>query len=314
MPAVSVIIPVYGVERYIERCARSLFEQTLKDIEYLFIDDCTPDRSIEILKRVLEDYPHRKSQVTIHHMGKNSGQARVREWGMKNATGEYVIHCDSDDWIDIPMYEDLYNRAIADNAEMVVCGYKTTNGTIVYNTHIPSVQDVPSFIEKMLLMKESWAVWNKLVKRECYSHIKYPQFSMGEDMTIIFQITVDIKHISFVQKAYYNYLYNETSITRAKDECKRFCNWNESVANANIVIDVFASAKLTKRYFKQLEYIKYKQLKMAGNLAEKRQYAKRWLITYPEIHYSLLMSKYLTMFEKVKFYTRWAYAKILTLL
>ena len=81
MPKVSVIVPVYGVEKYMERCARSLFEQTLDDIEYLFIDDCTPDRSIEILQQVLEEYPHRKPQVTIHRMEQNSGQAAVRKWG-----------------------------------------------------------------------------------------------------------------------------------------------------------------------------------------------------------------------------------------
>lgn len=70
MPKVSVIIPVYGVEKYIERCARSLFEQTLDDIEYLFIGDCTPDRSIDILKTVLDEYPQRKSQVIIRQMKK----------------------------------------------------------------------------------------------------------------------------------------------------------------------------------------------------------------------------------------------------
>ncbi len=106
MPKVSVIIPVYGVEKYIERCARSLFEQTLDDIEYLFIDDCTPDKSIEMLKQVLEDYPHRKPQVVIHRMEQNSGQAAVRKWGMQNAIGDYVIHCDSDDWVELTMYEE----------------------------------------------------------------------------------------------------------------------------------------------------------------------------------------------------------------
>ena len=97
MPKVSVIVPVYGVEKYVERCARSLFEQTLDDIEYLFIDDCTPDKSIEILKKVLKDYPQRNNQVIIHRMESNSGQAAVRKWGMLNSTGDYVIHCDSVD-------------------------------------------------------------------------------------------------------------------------------------------------------------------------------------------------------------------------
>ena len=95
MPKVSVIIPIYGVEKYIERCVRSLFEQTLDDIEYLFIDDCSPDGSVRIIMRILDEYPNRKEQVIIHRMEQNSGQAKVREWGMKNATGDYVIHCDS---------------------------------------------------------------------------------------------------------------------------------------------------------------------------------------------------------------------------
>lgn len=134
MPKVSIIIPVYGVEKYIERCARSLFEQTLDDIEYLFIDDCTPDKSVEILKRVLEEYPHRKSQVVIHRMEQNSGQAKVREWGMRNARGEYVIHCDSDDWLDVHMYEEMYNKAIEEDADVVVCDYVVTNDTSIIKT------------------------------------------------------------------------------------------------------------------------------------------------------------------------------------
>ena len=83
MPKVSVIIPVYGVEKYIERCARSLFGQTLDDIEYLFIDDCSPDKSVEILEHILLEYPQRRDKVIIHRMEHNSGQAKVREWGMR---------------------------------------------------------------------------------------------------------------------------------------------------------------------------------------------------------------------------------------
>ena len=128
MPKVSVIIPVYGVENYIERCARSLFEQTLDDIEYLFIDDCTPDQSIKVLQQLLEEYPQRKHQVIIHRMEHNSGQAAVRKWGMQNATGEYVIHCDSDDWVDLDMYRAMYEKAKSDNSDFVVCDFIVTDG------------------------------------------------------------------------------------------------------------------------------------------------------------------------------------------
>lgn len=100
MIKVSVIIPVYNVEKYIEHCARSLMEQTLMDIEYIFVDDCTPDHSMEILQRVLTDYPERLESIRIIHHTQNSGLATVRNTGLQIAQGEYIIHCDSDDWVE----------------------------------------------------------------------------------------------------------------------------------------------------------------------------------------------------------------------
>ena len=81
MPKLSVVIPVYGVEKYIERCARSLFEQTLDDIEYIFVNDCTKDGSIDILNAVINDYPARKEQVRIVHHEKNKGLPFARQSG-----------------------------------------------------------------------------------------------------------------------------------------------------------------------------------------------------------------------------------------
>lgn len=100
-PKISVIIPVYGVERYIEQCACSLFEQTMQDgIEFIFVDDCSPDKSIEILENVLREYPHREQQVKIIRHTENQGLGGARKTGMEYATGEYIIHCDSDDWVE----------------------------------------------------------------------------------------------------------------------------------------------------------------------------------------------------------------------
>ena len=134
MPKVSVIIPVYGVKKYIERCARSLFEQTLDDIEYIFVDDSTPDNSISILRKVLSEYPNREKQVKILHHEKNKGLAQARQTGLKIASGEYIAHCDSDDWVDVHMYEEMYNKAIEEDADVVVCDYVVTNDTSVIKT------------------------------------------------------------------------------------------------------------------------------------------------------------------------------------
>ena len=123
MPKVSVLVPVYGVEKYIERCARSLFEQTLDDIEFIFVDDCTPDRSIEILESVIEEYRLRFAEknydVRIVRMPTNSGLAAVRRHGIQLATGDYITFCDSDDIMPEDAVESLYNLAVESDADIV---------------------------------------------------------------------------------------------------------------------------------------------------------------------------------------------------
>lgn len=120
-PAVSVIVPVYNVALYIEKCARSLLEQTLDNLEIIFIDDCSPDNSSEIIRTVLKDYPERVEQTRIIKMPSNTGLAGVRRQGIVEATGHYIIHCDGDDWVDAELYETLYKKAIETDADIVIC-------------------------------------------------------------------------------------------------------------------------------------------------------------------------------------------------
>lgn len=111
-PLVSVIVPIYGVEPYIEKCARSLFEQSLENMEFIFVNDCTPDKSVEILRQVIEDYPRRYLQIQIIEHEENRGLAMARNSGLLIAKGEYIIHCDSDDWVELDMYEEMYEKAL----------------------------------------------------------------------------------------------------------------------------------------------------------------------------------------------------------
>ena len=116
---VSVLVPVYGVEQYIERCARSLFGQTYSNVEYVFVNDCTPDKSVEVLQRVLEDYPNRKVSVKIVNHEKNRGLAAARNTALNNATGEFVCHVDSDDWLELDAIEKLVEKQLETGADMV---------------------------------------------------------------------------------------------------------------------------------------------------------------------------------------------------
>jgi len=220
MPKVSVIVPVYGVEKYIERCARSLFEQTLDDIEYIFVDDCTQDRSIDILKALIEEYRLRFAEmnytVRIERMPTNSGQAAVRRHGIQLATGDYIIHCDSDDWVDRDMYRQMYEKAVEDGADMVVCDYYTHDGDKQLAAYPGGKNsDRVSFLKDILFQNISCAVWNKMVKREQYSYLQfYPTGNMGEDMVLIIQLAYHCKVISYVKSYLYYYYSNPNSITR----------------------------------------------------------------------------------------------------
>ena len=181
MPKVSVIIPVYGVEKYIERCARSLFEQTLDDIEYIFVDDCSPDRSIAILENIIKEYQPRLNKehknVRIEKMSQNSGLPNVRRYGIKLATSDYIAHCDSDDWVELDMYQQMYNKAIEEDADVVVCDYVVTNGTSVIKTiNACHAKSPGQLIEKCLFQRDPWSLWNKLFKRKAYYNIEYPNY------------------------------------------------------------------------------------------------------------------------------------------
>ena len=190
MPKVSVIVPIYNVEIYIEKCVRSLFEQTLDDIEYIFVNDCTQDNSMKILEKVLLEYPHRKPQVNIFNHEKNQGQAGARATGMKAMTGEYMIHCDPDDWVELNMYETMYNTAKENNSDLVVCNfYKVENNIIT-----KSIQQ--RYYDKVgittLLKYNFWcSLWNNMIKSSIIIiHDIYPIYGInyGEDLNIICRV------------------------------------------------------------------------------------------------------------------------------
>ena len=119
LPKVSVIVPIYGVEKYIERCAVSLMEQTLDGIEYIFVDDATPDGSMNVLGNVLQRYTTRSGFVRIARHEINKGLPAARNTGLVLASGEYVFHCDSDDYLEPEMLEKMYVAAKENDADFV---------------------------------------------------------------------------------------------------------------------------------------------------------------------------------------------------
>lgn len=116
---VSVLVSVYGVERYIERCARSLFEQTYTNLEYVFVDDCSTDNSIGVLEQVIKEYPEKENAIKIIHHKKNRGLAAARNTAFDNAGGEFVCVVDADDWMETDGIERLVAEQVATDADVV---------------------------------------------------------------------------------------------------------------------------------------------------------------------------------------------------
>lgn len=124
MLKISILTPIYGVEKYIEQCARSLFEQSYASIEYIFVDDCTPDKSIGILQSLLKEYPERAQQVRIIHHDRNRGVGAARQTALMAATGDYLLFADSDDMLPEDAVEKLTTKAEITHADLVDGGYR----------------------------------------------------------------------------------------------------------------------------------------------------------------------------------------------
>lgn len=302
MPKVSVIIPVYGVEMFVERCARSLFEQTLDDLEYLFIDDCSLDHSMDVIARVLKEYPHRKSQVRVHQMERNSGQAAVRKWGMENAKGEYLIHCDPDDWVTPDMYGRMYEEAKQGDLDIVMCDFYYTDGK--NNVYKPewlssSMSDV---VSDVIVKKTFSSLCNKLCRRSLLDNVCfYPKHDMGEDQVLSLQLLFGAKGIRRVKEPFYYRYLNPSSIT--KKRTKEFClkRFHDSVANAYLV-EEFLHYQSLAGYEKELDKLKFdKRNHILPLIGTERECRALWRNTFPEINWRILFNDKVRFNDRVKY-------------
>ena len=205
---VSVIVPIFKVEKFIERCARSLMEQTLREVEFIFVDDASPDGSMEVLHRTLADYPDRRQQVRILTHEQNKGLPAARNTGLAVATGEYIFHCDSDDFVEHEMLEEMYQAAKKADADMVWSDWILSFGQ---NERYMPTRDYATPMEAlkgMLGGGMKFNVWNKLAKRSLYTenNIRFPDgYGMGEDMTMMMLFACASRGC-YLPKAYYHYV------------------------------------------------------------------------------------------------------------
>ena len=285
---VSVIVPIYNVERFIVRCVESLLSQTLKEVELIFVDDATPDRSIELLQETIDGFPERKGWIQILRHPENKGLPAARNTGLAAASGQYVFHCDSDDFVEPDMLEALYATANGQNADIVWCDWYLSFEKNERYMLQPSFFSAIDAIKAMLSGRMKFNVWNKFVKRSLYvDHgIEFPSgYGMGEDMTMI-MLFAYAKKIVYVPKAFYHYVKTNSTAFSQTYSARHLIELKYNVSRIEQFIHHLYQQKLDKEItFLKLD-VKFPFL--LSNDSAKYLLWKEW---YPEANAFIMKNK-----------------------
>ena len=253
MPKVSVIVPVYNVEKYVEKCLKSLIDQTIQEIEIIVVDDGSQDDSKNIIDKYIKKYP-----AKVKYLYKeNGGLSSARNFGITYANGEYIAFLDSDDYVEPTMYEEMYNLAKKENADMVECDFiweypnkQKYDYGVAYNG------------KKEAIEKARVVAWNKLIKREIIENekIEFPFGLRYEDVEFFYKLVPSLNKISFMKKYFIHYVQRENSIantqnTKTKDIFKVLNN----------VIEFYKNKGYYDEYKEELEYT-YLRLLLCSSL------------------------------------------------
>lgn len=260
MIELSIITPFYKAEKYIVRCVQSLMEQTLKDgIEFIFIDDCSPDNSLELLKSVINSYPKRKGQIHIIHHTKNLGVTQSRRDGLQNAKGKYIGWCDADDWLEANMFEKMLNAAIINNTDVVVCNYiehwaKEKDRTVKYKAYTCPYEAIKS----SLAGRFPGYLWNQIIKadllKEAFNNIIPTNF--GEDTFAIWHVYFRAKNLVFIDDVLYHYnIMNTNSLVHNINYNHK--TWVEQKLNLEKIEKLYYSKKQKNEFHVVVNYLIY---------------------------------------------------------
>lgn len=217
MSKLSIIIPVYNVEKYLERCVYSVLTQTLKDIEVILVNDGSTDSSGVLC----DDFAIKDNRIKVVHK-QNGGLSSARNEGLKYATSDLVGFIDSDDWISSDMYEYLWNLQQKNDADIVSCNYMLAYDypTKIKNAKIREYvftrnEALKKYLELGAFSRiNDYSAWKKIYKKELFSDVEFPDGMLFEDMSTNFRLIQKCSKYVYSTKICYFYFQNSVSITR----------------------------------------------------------------------------------------------------
>lgn len=247
MIKVSIIVPVYKTEIYLEKCLSSLASQTFQDLEVIVVNDGSPDCSQTIIDYFVATYPKRFRAFRKV----NGGLSSARNFGISKAKGQYLGFVDSDDWVEPETFECLYIKAQEDDYDLTVCDVLFT-----YSNHERRVDSGISFDlknkreVKQNLVRLFPAVWNKLYKRSLFEHgFQFKEGVWFEDVEFLFKVVAHVDSIGVVHKPLIHYLQRENAITKTYN-----MRLNDYISNWESILDYYRTQGLFSEFKKELEY------------------------------------------------------------
>lgn len=242
MPKVSVIVPIYNVEKYLEKCINSLLRQTLEDIQIILVNDGSKDNSGNIAK----EYEKNNKDRVIYVEKENGGLSDARNYGLKYATGKFIAFLDSDDYIEKNAYEEMYNKAIEEDADYVECDFiwEFPNKTRVDKQY-------PYKNKKEMLSFVRVVAWNKLIKRQLIidNNLEFPKGLRYEDVEFTYKLIPFINKFAYVDKPFVHYVQREGSIANVQNE-----RTAEIFTVLDNVIEFYKKNNIYEEYRDELEY------------------------------------------------------------
>ena len=242
MPKVSVIVPIYNVEKYLEKCINSLLSQTLEDIQIILVNDGSKDNSGTIAKK----YAERNKDKVIYVEKENGGLSDARNYGLKYSTGDFVAFLDSDDYIEKNAYEEMYNKAIEENADYVECDFiweYPNKAKIDQQYKYQNKKEMLSFVRVV--------AWNKLIKRSLIieHNLEFPKGLRYEDVEFTYKLIPYINKFAYVDKPFIHYVQREGSIANVQNE-----RTAEIFTVLDEVIEFYKKNNIYEEYKEELEY------------------------------------------------------------
>lgn len=247
MKKISVIVPVYNVEQYIEKCLISLVNQSIKDIEIIVVNDGSPDNSQKIIDKYVKKYP----KIIKSYIKENGGLSDARNYGVNKSSGEYIAFLDSDDWVEIDMYKEMYEKAKTKDFDIVVCDVKYIfdNSVKIVSSNVPNDKFDKKSIKDLMLNIYPTA-WNKIYRRDLFSlGVEFKKGVWYEDVEFLYRLLPHINSIGIVKKPFVNYLQRQGAITKTYN--RKILDY---IDNWNSVIDYHVKNGYYDEYYQELEY------------------------------------------------------------